>query len=407
MPDRPRAVLGLADYRSELLALVDPDPRRETVALAAALGRVLATEVHAGVANPAFDNSAMDGYAVRFDEVAAAPVRLRVVADVGAGSAADPRFGPGECVRIMTGAALPGAADTVVPVEHTDGGTTVVEVRVAPTGPGAHVRRAGDDYPAGALVAAAGTRVTPAVVGALAAAGSVEVAVRPRPVVAVSATGDELVADGSPLGRGQLYDSNSPALAAALRRDGAEVVRGGPIPDDPRALAGWLDAVTPAADLVLLTGGASVGAFDVVRDVLTERADGVFRHVRMQPGKPQGWAVWNGTPVLAFPGNPLSAALSYQVFGRALLRRILGEPAPVRLVARAAVGWQSPAGRAQLVPVILSTSAAALLEARPVHARGSASHLVSPLAGADAIALVAEDATAVAPGDLLDVAVLE
>ncbi len=397
-----REVLDLEQYRAELLALVTPDGRTQQVPLAEASGRVLAGPVTSRVSIPVFDNSAMDGYAVRFAEVHRAPVRLRVVADLPAGSCADPPAGPGECVRIMTGAPVPGFADTVVPVEDTDAGTAEVEVRRVPSRAGAHVRRAGEDVTAGTLLAGPGERLTPGLVGALAAAGVTAVAVRRRPVVAVCATGDELVADGSPLARGQIHESNSPALAAALARDGAEPRRDGPLGDDPGGLAAWLDAVAGSADLVVLTGGASVGAHDVVRDVL-QQAGGVFRHVRMQPGKPQGWAVWGGTPVISLPGNPLSAALSYEVLVRPLLDRILGCPSPPDATAVAGRAWASPAGRRQLVPVRLGTDAGGRLVANPAHALGSASHLVTSLAAADGYALVAEDVTEVCPGDVVAV----
>ncbi len=395
-----RVKLTAEEYRDELLALVSPRPI-ERVPLDDAAGRVLAGEVSSAVPNPAFTNSAMDGYAVRAVEVAAPPVRLKVVADVPAGSSADPAFGAGECVRIMTGAPLPSAADTVVPVEDTDGGTAVVEIRAAEAG--RHVRRAGEDYPAGQVVATAGLRITPGVLGAIAAAGATSVAVRRSPVVAVCATGDELVCDGSDLARGQLYDSNSHVLAAALRRDGARVVRGRPVPDRPDALAAWLDQVAPAAELIVVTGGASVGAYDVVRDLLTERAGGVFRHVKVQPGKPQGWARWAGTPVIALPGNPLSASLCYEFFVRPVVERLLGASGPAELVAVAAADWGCPPGRMQLLPVRLGSAADGRLLATPVHHRGSASHLTSALGGADGFGIVPAEVDRVSAGDLLRV----
>ncbi|MDQ7992221.1 MAG: molybdopterin molybdotransferase MoeA [Propionicimonas sp.] len=402
----PRVRLSVAEYRAELLALVEPDHRSERVALDEAQGRVLAEDVLAATANPAFDNSAMDGYAVRYADVSELPARLQVVGELPAGSSWDPDLGPGECVLIMTAAPLPTRADTVGPLEDTDGGRDWVEVAATPGALGAHVRRSGEDYPAGAVVAVAGTRLAPGSLGAVATAGATAVAARPRPVVAVCATGDELVDDGAELGRGRLHESNSHALAAALRRDGAEVVRGAPLPDDAAALARWLDASAPGADLVLLTGGASVGAHDVVRDLLTARAGGVFRHVMVQPGKPQGWARWAGTPVVALPGNPLSATLCYEVFVRPLLARRLGCPPPASLVAVAASGWSCPPGRAQVVPVVLASAEDGRLLARPAHPRGSASHLASSLASADAIALVGEQVEQVAAGDLLEVQVL-
>lgn len=400
-PALTRVKLTAEGYLAELLALVSPSPRTEQVSLDQALGRVLAQAVISQVSNPAFTNSAMDGYAARAADLESLPVRLRVVGDVPAGSALDPELGAGECVRIMTGAPLPSAVDTVVPVEDTDGGTEDVEIRAAE--PGRHVRHAGEDYPAGQVVAEPGARITPGVLGAIAAAGATAVTVRETPVVAVCATGDELVADGAVLVRGQLYESNSHVLAGALRRDGARVVRGGPAPDRPEALAAWLDSVAPAADVIVVTGGASVGAYDVVRDLLTEQAAGVFRHVSVQPGKPQGWARWGGTPVIALPGNPLSASLCYEFFVRPVVERLLGTSGPPELTAVAGADWGCPPGRMQLLPVRLRTDAGGRLLATPVHARGSASHLTSALGGADGIGIVPAETDRVAAGDLLRV----
>jgi molybdopterin molybdotransferase len=257
------------------------------------------------------------------------------------------------------------------------------------------------------VVAAAGDRLTPGLLGTLAAAGHTHADVRPRPVVLVASTGDELVADGSALARGQIHESNAVVLAAALARDGAEALTGPPLRDDPEQLAEWLDRNSGMADLVVLTGGASVGDYDVVRDVLVAHAGGTFRHVRMQPGKPQGWGLWpGGTPVIALPGNPISAALSYEVLVRPLLHRMLGATPARDLLAVAGVGWRSPAGRAQLQPVELASGADGRLLATPAHRGGSASHLVTSLAHADAIAIVAEELTDVAPGDLVTVRLL-
>jgi molybdopterin molybdotransferase len=231
--------------------------------------------------------------------------------------------------------------------------------------------------------------------------------VRPKPVVLVGSTGDELVADGSALARGQIHDSNSVELAAALARDGAEPLTGPPLRDSADELAEWLDRNAGRADLVILTGGASVGDYDVVRDVLIAHAGGTFRHVRMQPGKPQGWGLWpGGTPVVALPGNPMSAALSYEVLVRPLIDTILGTRPDGDLTAVAAAGWASPAGRQQLQPVRLASAADGRLLVTPAHSGGSASHLVTSLAVADAIAIVGEDVTAVAAGDPVTVRLL-
>jgi molybdopterin molybdotransferase len=223
-------------------------------------------------------------------------------------------------------------------------------------------------------------------------------------------TGDELVAPGDPLARGQIYESNGVFLAAAARADGAEVRRVERSSDASAAFADSLDLVASDADLVVLTGGVSVGDYDVVRIVLDERAGGTFRHLRLQPGKPQGWARWKvatpagerSVPVLALPGNPLSAAVCYQLFARPLIDRMLGRtdrrPDTPAVVSE---GWASHEGRRQVVPVTVTVDADGVRKISKAHPRVSASHMVSALAMADALALVPEDQTEVAPGDVL------
>ncbi|GAA3612542.1 molybdopterin molybdotransferase MoeA [Marihabitans asiaticum] len=407
MPD-PRELLTLEQYRDEVRSLLPGPTAGETVPLEpdlpALLGRVLAEDVRARGPVPAFANSAMDGYAVRWADLAGLPARLRVVGEVPAGSPADPAIGPGECVRIMTGAPVPTAADTVVPVELTDEGVDVVTIGSAPDrGTGAHVRAAGEDVAAGDVVAPAGTTLTAAVLGAVAAAGHAEVVVRARPVVAIASTGDELVAPGGDLGRGQIFESNGTQLAARAMQLGCVARRGPVVRDDGEAFVTALDALADGSDLVVLTGGVSVGAYDIAREVLSERAGGTFRHVRMQPGKPQGWARWRGTPVLALPGNPVSAAISFEVFGRAMIDALLARSPERPWRAVAGTSWRSPGGRRQLVPVALDTDDQGRLVATPTHRRGSASHMVTSLAGADGLAEVPEDATEVSAGDLLTI----
>lgn len=402
-----RTLLTVEEYLAELLTdlLEGAGPIAETqdLPLAQALGRVLAEPVRAVGDVPAFANSAMDGYAVRHADLTSLPASLQVVTDVAAGSADDPALEPGQCVRIMTGAPVPGAADTIVPVELTDAGTEVVTITEAPE-VGRHVRGAGEDVSAGDIIASAGTTVTGRVLGSIAAAGTGTVIVRRRPVVAVAATGDELVAPGGSLERGQIFESNGTHLAATLTELGADVSRTVVLSDDADAFAAGLDELTDGADLVLLTGGVSVGAFDVSRIVLERSAQGVFRHVRMQPGKPQGWARWNGVPILAFPGNPVSTAISFEVFGRPVIDHLLGREQPEGpTTAVAATGWHSPAGRRQFVPVVLTSDGAGRLRATPTHRRGSASHMVTSLAGAHAVAIVPEDTDEVTAGDLVQI----
>lgn len=394
---------GVAEHLARVLALVTPLPPRRQ-GLSSCRGLVLAEPLVARAAVPAFDNSAMDGFAVRREDLDRLPVRLWVLDEVAAGQVSALSPGPGECLRIMTGAPVPEAADSVVPVEQTDEEVDVVTVHEAPSrGRGAYVRGAGEDVAAGDVVAPRGTTLTPGGLSAAAGAGRGELVVRRRPVLGVAATGDELVPPGRPLGRGQIYESNVTHLRHAARRLGADVIVAAAVPDDAGAFAAALDDLAGRADLVVLTGGASVGAHDVARDVLTERAGAVYRHVRIQPGKPQGWARWQGTPVISLPGNPVSAAISFELFVRPLVDALLGRDGPAVDHAVAASGWTSPTGRRQLVPVALSSDQAGRLLATPTHSRGSASHMVTSLAGAHALAEVPEDVVAVAPGDVLTI----
>lgn len=400
-------VRSVAEHAAAALALAEPCAVVD-VPVGAAHGHVLARDVHAREDLPRWDNSAMDGYAVRADDVAGAtpgtPVVLAVVADLPAGSDAEPRVVAGTAARIMTGAPVPPGADAVVPVEHTDGGTRQVRVDRAPA-PGAHVRRRGEDVRRGDTVLAAGTLLGPAHVAAAASAGAATLAVHRRPRVAVVSTGSELAAPGEPLARGRIPDSNSILLAAAVAAAGGEPVRVGVVPDDDDSLRDVLSEHDGTVDLVLTTGGVSVGAYDVVKSVLTRWGDVDFVRVAMQPGKPQGIGrLPGGTPVLCLPGNPVSAHVSFEVFVRPVLLRMRGLAATSRPVEHAVVddGWRIPPGRAQLMPVRL-VERDGVLHARRAAPGGSGSHLVAGLAASDGLAFVDADVDVVEPGTTLEV----
>lgn len=397
---------SVEEHRSAALALAAPLPV-VAVALDDALGLVLAEPVTAPHALPRWDNSAMDGYAVRADDVRDAspehPVTLPVVADLPAGTDAEPFVAPGTAARIMTGAPVPPGADAVVPVEHSDGGTTTVTVTRAPAD-GAHVRRAGEDVHAGDVVLAAGTVLTPPRVAAAASVGRPVLRVHRRPVVAVVSTGSELVEPGEDLGRGRIPDSNSYLLAAAVRAAGAEPLRVGAVPDDPDRLRAVLADLAARTDLVVTSGGVSKGAYDVVKEVLRDEAGMAFVEVAMQPGKPQGLGTLGGTPVLALPGNPVSAYVSFHVLVAPVLRRLAGRsaddavPDPVPAVADA--GWRTPRARAQYMPVLVADGGPAP-RVRPAARGGSGSHLVAGLAAAQGLAVVPADVEEVRPGDVV------
>ncbi|MDM8084619.1 molybdopterin molybdotransferase MoeA [Cellulomonas cellasea] len=398
----PRTV---ADHLAEVLALVAALPP-VSVPLDDALGLVLAQDVTAPEALPRFANSAMDGYAVRAHDVAGAsvehPVTLPVVLDLPAGADAQTAIAPGTAARIMTGAPVPPGADAIVPVEATDAGVQTVVI-TAPATLGAHVRRAGEDVAAGAVVLAAGEELTPYRIAAIASVGRAEVLAHRRPRVLLMSTGSELVVPGEAMRHGQIPDSNSYLLAAAARAAGASVVRLGAVPDDADALRAALGADRPEVDLVITSGGVSQGAYDVVKEVLIGLPQMRFVPVAMQPGKPQGLGrLEDGTPVLALPGNPVSAFVSFEAFGRPALLALRGLTGAAlhrpRVRARVTEGWSSPRGREQHIPVVL-TEGEHGLEARPAANRGSGSHLVASLALADGLAIVPRDVTAVGVGD--------
>lgn len=394
------------DYRDRLVAAVTPTPSG-LLALADAAGLVLAEDLRARVATPPFDNSAMDGYAVRALDIADAgpdhPVVLAVTDDIPAGRTERVTLTPGTAVRIMTGAPMPTGADTIVQLEATDGGTERVRID-EPRSPGTHVRPAGEDLAVGDVVLTAGTRLTARHLAAAAAGGYGSVPVHARPRVAVLSTGSELVAAGEPLEFGQIPDSNSHLLAASVA-EVAQVVTTGSVPDDAAALRDALGRTSPGVDAIILSGGVSVGAYDVVKEVLAPLPTMWFGPVAMQPGKPQGWGrLEDGTLVITLPGNPVSVYVSFEVFVRSALRRLGGERAvqPAFVPALAAVDWRSPAGREQYMPVTISHDGVTPT-VHPASRRGSGSHLVGGLAGADGLARVAADVTDVRAGDVLEV----
>lgn len=395
-------MITVQEHRQAILAAVRHIDQ-VTVPLADALGSTLRVAVHAAIDLPPFDNSAMDGFAVRFADVAhasaASPALLRVVDDLPAGSALEPLFGPGEAVRIMTGAPLPASADTVVPFEATTGGLSdslgVARVVEAPRGIGAHVRRRGEDCAAGTEIVPEGVELAPLQLSAIAAGGVPAVTVSRRPRVAVIATGDELVAPGSAVGRGQIPESNSLLLATLAHSAGADVVLQttvGDVDDDLRCAID--DASARGADAVITSGGVSAGAFEVVRNALSEMT---FVQVAMQPGRPQGFAA--GDPLLfGLPGNPVSAAVSFEVFVRPALLAMQGRTHCDRRMLRlpAVVGWQSPRHRQQYLPIAFRGDGVA-----PAAPRGS--HRAAGLARAEGYAIVPAEIETVAAGDIVDV----
>ncbi|MGI5154420.1 molybdotransferase-like divisome protein Glp [Microbispora sp. CA-102843] len=385
-------------HLADILATVRPLAPLE-VEIEAALGAVLAEDVASPVPLPPFDNSAMDGYAVRAEDVAAAPVTLPVIGDVAAGDGGLNALGPGLVTRIMTGAPMPTGAGAVVPVEWTDGGTARVRIdRPAPLGNA--IRRAGEDVRAGDVVLREGARIGAAQIGILAGVGRRRVLVRPRPRVVVLSTGAELAEPGTPLGAGRIWESNSFMLAAAVREAGAEGFRAGSVTDDPKEFMDTLDAQLLRADAVITSGGVSMGAYEPVKEALSPLGTVTFEKVAMQPGMPQGFGVVgpDRVPIFTLPGNPVSSFVSFVLFVKPALRVMQGLPAgpPAAVRATATAPLRSPAGRRSYLRAVLTGETVA-----PVTRQGS--HQLAALAGANALIVVPEDVTSLPEGAEVEV----
>ena len=409
-PTSPIPPISPDEHRRRILEAIEPMAAFPQP-LMDALGLACAVDVHARVSLPSFDNSAMDGYAVRFADVTGAtetdPAVLPVVGEIGAGTARVHALAPGTAVKIMTGAPVPAGADTIVPYEVTDRGVSQVRIAEAPRSAGVHVRRTGEDVATGDLVVGAGTVLSPRHLALLAATGHAAVPTRPRPRVVVISTGSELREPGQPLGHDSIYDSNSYLLAAAARAAGAIAFRVGIVPDDPHGFRTALHDQLVRADLVITSGGVSQGDFDVVKEALS--SDGVwFGPVAMQPGKPQGFGLVGEeqVPIFCLPGNPVSSFVSFETFVLPALRRLMGlapEARPAvgaRLKTETGAPMRSPEGRRQYMRGRYADGVVTPFG-------GPASHILGGLAGANCLIVVPEDVTTVAPGATVEVLLIE
>ena len=373
-----------------------------------AAGYVLAGDVVAPEEVPPFANTAVDGYAVvaadLADASAANPVELPVVGEVAAGAYTDHVLRPGEAIRIMTGAPIPAGADAVVMVEETerlDGGARVAIRTAVPAG--AAVRAAGSDIAAGQTVLTAGTVVTPAVVGVLAGVNAQAVRVHRRARVAVLATGDELITDGSPLGPGQIRETNLSMLVAALADAGCNVDDFGVVPDDEQRLEAVLRQAAAECDAIVTSGGVSMGDYDVVKAVLGRIAEMHWMQIAIKPAKPFAFGLLTtgagtATPVFGLPGNPVSALVSFEMLARPALRQMMGHTriGRPRVVAVADAGITRRAdGKLHLDRMIAEWGSDGRCHVRAAAAQGS--HQLHATAAANAIAEV-PDGTGVAPG---------
>jgi len=404
----PGEMISVEAHLADILSTV----RRLTpiqLAISEAEGCVLAEDIAASRPLPPFDNSAMDGYAVIAADLAEAskdtPVTLRVSGEVAAGDTGAYAVTPGSCLRITTGAKLPGGADAVVPVEDTDGGVAQVAIRTRVSA-GDSVRYSGGDARQGEVLLPAGTQLSPMQVAVLAASGRGRAEVYPRPRLAVLSTGNELTEPGRPLAPGKIWDSNSYMLTAAAREAGCLAYRHGPIPDDPLEMLPAIEDQLLRADLIVTSGGVSMGGeHDVVKETLSRLGTVSFRKVAMQPGMPQGFGTIgeDRTPIFTLPGNPVSAYVSFQLFVRAALGALQGQldrrlPAvPATLTGP----LRSPPGRRSYLRGVLNAA-----EGTVVPLTGQGSHQIATLGRANALIVVPEWVVQMNKGDSVEVLVL-
>jgi molybdenum cofactor synthesis domain-containing protein len=417
------ALIPLEQAREQVLATCAPLAPVERPP-SEALGCLTAAAVVCDQQVPPFDNSAMDGYAVRAADVEGAgadtPVVLRVVGTVHAGGVPSVPVGEGEALRVMTGAPMPAGADAVVMIESTselDGGAAV-EIREA-VPPGRHVRPAGDDLRPGDVVIEAGAELTPARIGVLAALGMATVVVHPRPRVGVLSTGDELVEGPGPLGPGQIRDSNRPMLLALVRASGFVPVDLGRIPDDADAIRAAFASAAERCDAVISSGGVSMGEVDLVKDVLGELGELRSMKIAIKPAKPfafgiigSGGSAGGGRsgpiPVFGLPGNPVSSVVSFELLARPALRRMMGFPDDrldrprVRAIADERLP-RRPDGKVHFVRVVCRHGDDGRLHVRS--AGGQGSHQLGSLAAADGLAIL-PDGDGIEAGAAVDVVLL-
>jgi molybdopterin molybdotransferase len=389
----------LPEAQDEVLAAMKPLPTL-AVTLREAHGLVLAEDVVAAHDIPPFANSAMDGYALRAADVEQAPVELLVLEDVPAGSVPTMEVAPGTAIKIMTGAPMPAGADAVVKVEDTTPGDGAVVINQgAPVGTA--IREAGGDVPAGSTVMAAGTRLGPASLGVLASVGAAHPVVRRRPTVAVMSTGDEVMPPETvALGPGKIRDTNRPVLRALLEELGAIVVDHGIVPDDADVLNRTLGHAARNADVVVTSGGVSMGEYDLIKQELRKLGSVDFWRVAMQPAKPFAFGDLGGTPLFGLPGNPVSVFVAFEQFVRPALLHMMGAETLFRqqVVGTLDEVVKTDPAKTVFVRVAVETTPAGY---RVRKSGGQSSNVLSALAAADAFGVVPVGVGELSPGDAI------
>ncbi len=375
------------------------------------IGLPVVADIVSPISLPVFDNSAMDGYAVVFRDVAtatpASPVHLPVVGEIAAGQTTIFAMSPGTAVRIMTGAPIPTGCNAVVPVEATDNGVAKVQINQAPT-EGQHIRKAGEDVTQGEVILATGDRIDARRAGLLASVGIGRISARPRPRVVIMSTGSELVEPGGDLARDSIFDANSYLLAAAAKHAGAIAYRVTAAPDDPESFTEALSDQLVRADVVVTSGGVSKGTHDVVKEALSGLGTVSFHEVAMQPGKPQGFGVIgeDATPIFTLPGNPVSAYISFELFVVPALRKMMGRTPLNRSLVRAKLTSSVPSikGRRQYLRGFFEPKVGGST-VTPIG--GAGSHLMGGLSRSNALIVLGEDVVSAEGGTDVPVMLLD
>lgn len=402
--------LSVAQARAAIAAALQPITDSETVVLTQALGRVLAADVISPIDVPAHDNSAMDGYALRGSELQADGASvLRAVGTLFAGAPHAGHVGAGECLRIMTGAVMPAGLDTVVPLELCRVDGEQVHIEAGLIRPGDNRRRQGEDLAVGRPALHAGRRLRPADLGLVASLGLAEVSVRRRLRVALFSTGDELRTLGQPLDPGCVYDSNRYSLLGAVQRLGMDVVDLGLVRDDPAALQATLATAMAQADVVLTSGGVSMGDADHTRDVLARLGEVAFWKVAMRPGRPFAFGplarAGDAPPcwLFALPGNPVAALVTFYAFAREALLQLAGataQPLPV-LQARSTSALRKRPGRTEFQRGIVEPAADGGWQVRLTGSQGAG--VLRSMSEANALVVLGHEQGSVPEGGLVDV----